>query len=178
MCVCVLEREPSEILGSSPPRSGNLATLEANVIVKDKALPATRERMAVPAQGPRAVLPVCLGQLELLEDELDEQAIIFHRPVAVTAAIVVLLLYWLRFVVQAVKVGASQAARNALRCDTRALRRGGRLRRGFPVGGAAGGIAGGGEGTFMTRWCDALDYARRPGLVVNVVARAQTQLHR
>lgn len=71
-------------VGSSSPSRvqscSSTSRLDANVAVRHEALPAPADAVAVFAQTARAVLPFRLGQLQLLEHQLDEDAIVLKAP--------------------------------------------------------------------------------------------------
>src|SRR5699024_3259534 len=54
--------------------------LEADLALHHEALPTAAHSTAVATQAARAVLPLRLGQLQLVEDELDEHAVVLGAP--------------------------------------------------------------------------------------------------
>jgi hypothetical protein len=54
--------------------------LDANIAIHHEALPAPANAVPVLAQAARAVLPFRLGQPQLLEHQLDEDAVVFKAP--------------------------------------------------------------------------------------------------
>lgn len=127
---------------SSPParRQPRPATprLDANVAVHDEALPAPVHAVPVPAQAARAVLPLHLGQLELLQHQLDQHAVVLDAPLGAVRLDLHVRPGLARALVQqraaleevhGVKVGPLEAQGQLLGRDARALGRRRRLRR-------------------------------------------------
>lgn len=71
-------------VGNSSPGGvqscSSTSRLDANVAIRHKALPAPADAVPVFAQAARAVLPFRLGQPQLLEHQLDEDAVVFKTP--------------------------------------------------------------------------------------------------
>ena len=80
--------------------------------------------MAIAAEVSGAILPFSLGQLELLEYEFDEDAIILSGPLFFShfGAVVFCAVFGGVVALHSVEVGALETKRQLFRGDARALR--------------------------------------------------------
>ncbi|KAI2274910.1 hypothetical protein LOZ02_006663, partial [Ophidiomyces ophidiicola] len=57
------------------------AAAQTDVALADEGLPAAADAVVVLAHLARAVVPVALGQLEFLQHQVDQPAVVFAGPV-------------------------------------------------------------------------------------------------
>ena len=76
--------------------AGSPAPLDAHVAGDEQALPPAAHGVLVAAQAARAVLPLRLGQLELVQHQLDQDAVVLRRPLSVAILLVLDSKVWRR----------------------------------------------------------------------------------